>query len=346
MTGGDSPMATNDQAPIGFLGLRSQPFSATADPAFLYATRTHKECLFRLWNSIDEQHGIAVVVGHYGTGKTTLLRKILTEMWSNRERYNTAVIGSPVPSWTTFALLESIVTQFGLKPDERSFTAHIEALNRYLLVNRNRVNTLIIDDAQNLNKRGQLELLRLVQNLETQQRKLLNLVFFAQLEWLPILKAAPNFAQRVNMTYNLSHLDIEDTRLLIDFRMRLAGATGVEEFFEESALKLIYAYSEGIPRVIVTICRNSLLLASRIGKRPIGQDVVLHTIEKTMLPDEEKRARIAVLLANRSRPNLPVEHVETAPADGDGHALGLSRLPTSNELKANDMLLRAIRPST
>ncbi|NJL73480.1 MAG: AAA family ATPase [Candidatus Competibacteraceae bacterium] len=121
------------------LGLREQPFAPTADPAYFYATREHKECLFRVWSSIDSRHGIAVILGNYGTGKTTLLRKLLVGMAADPEKYCTAVIGSPIPSWTSFALLEAIVAQFGLQPEEQSFVAYMEALNRHLLENRDRV---------------------------------------------------------------------------------------------------------------------------------------------------------------------------------------------------------------
>ncbi|MCF6287466.1 MAG: AAA family ATPase, partial [Candidatus Hydrogenedentes bacterium] len=205
-------------------GLTEQPFAPTADPVYFYATEGHKECLYRLWNTIDACHGIAVVLGNYGTGKTTLLRKLMTGMAADPERYMTAVIGSPIPSWTSFALLESIVAQFGLRPAEQSFVAYMEALNQHLLENRHRVCTLIIDDAQNLNKRGQLELLRLVQNLETQQQKLLNLVFFAQLEWTQVLQAAPNFEQRINLTYTLESIQYEEARRFVEFRLRQAGS--------------------------------------------------------------------------------------------------------------------------
>jgi type II secretory pathway predicted ATPase ExeA len=214
----------DSQSYLGLLGLREQPFAPTADPVYFYATRAHKECLFRLWNGIDASHGIAVVLGNYGTGKTTLLRKLITGMAAEPERYQTAVVGSPIPSWTSFALLEAIVAQFGLRPAEHSFVSHMEALNQHLLENRHRICTLIIDDAQNLNKRGQLELLRLVQNLETQQQKLLNLVFFAQLEWMQVLRAAPNFEQRINLTYTLEAIQFEEMRLFIDFRLHQAGA--------------------------------------------------------------------------------------------------------------------------
>lgn len=289
-------------AHLSLFGLREQPFAPTADPVYFYATREHKECLFRLWNSIDARHGIAVVLGSYGTGKTTLLRKLLIGMRADPERYNTAVIGSPIPSWTSFALLESIVTQFGLRPGTQSFVAYMEALNRYLLDHRECVNTLIIDDAQNLNKRGQIELLRLVQNLESQQHKLLNLVLFAQMEWTQVLRAAPNFEQRIDLTYTLEPIRFEETRHFIAYRLQQAGATpdkGPE--FTESALRAIHAYTEGNPRVIVTLCRNTLLVAAQIRSRKIGHEAVLHTIEKTTLPDAQKRARVAAAVLEGMR---------------------------------------------
>ena len=289
------------QVPLAFFRLTEQPFAPTADPAYFYATREHRECLFRLWTSIDEQHGIAVVLGNYGSGKTTLLRKLLTGMAADPYRYSTAVIGSPIPSWTSFALLESIVTQFGLSPAKRSFVSYMEALNQFLLSNRNRINTLVIDDAQNLNKRGQLELLRLVQNLETPQHKLLNLICFAQLEWTSVLQAAPNFEQRINMTYTLSPLDFQETRNLVEFRLHQAGTQGdAGPVFDEASIRLIQAYSDGNPRVTVTLCRNVLLVGAQIRQRHIGREIVVHTIEKTTLPDPAKRARLAAALLETS----------------------------------------------
>ncbi|MDZ4857501.1 MAG: AAA family ATPase, partial [Candidatus Hydrogenedentes bacterium] len=281
------------QSFLNFFGLCEQPFAATADPAYYYATAAHRECLFHLWNTVDERLGIAVVLGNYGTGKTTLLRKLLTGMRSQPEKYNTVVIASPIPSWTSFSLLEGITLQFGLQPSPRSFVAYMDALYQFLLSSRDRITTLIIDDAQNLNKRGQLELLRLVQNLETAQHKLLNLVLFAQVEWIPVLRAAPNFEQRVSTTYTLGPISLQDTRNLIQFRLRQAGAGEHAPVFDDSAVRVIHAYADGSPRVTVTLARNALLLAYQLRSRQIGQAIVLHTIQRTTMPDDQKRARAA-----------------------------------------------------
>ncbi|MBI2425360.1 MAG: AAA family ATPase [Candidatus Hydrogenedentes bacterium] len=330
------------QSYLKLLGLKEQPFAPTADPVYFYATREHKECLFRLWNSVDNCHGIAVVLGSYGTGKTTLLRKLITGMTVDPTRYKTAVIGSPIPSWTSFALLESIVAQFGVQPAQHSFVAYMEALNRCLLDNRDKICTLIIDDAQNLNKRGQLELLRLVQNLETQQRKLINLVFFAQLEWMQVLRAAPNFEQRINMTYTLPPLSFDEVRNFIEFRLQQAGAgPGEGPQFEEAALHAIYAYGEGSPRVTVTLCRNALLVAAQLRSLTVTHDMIVHTIEKTTLPDPEKRGRVAAAIQEclkGQQERRPPVFMEPAPLPPQPARQGSTR-----EQRAEELLLRAAR---
>jgi general secretion pathway protein A len=329
------------------LGLREQPFAPTADPGYFYATREHKECLFRLWSSIDNRHGIAVVLGNYGTGKTTLLRKLIVGMAADPEKYCTAVLGSPIPSWTSFALLEAILAQFGVQSPEPSFVSGMETLNRHLLENRNRICTLIIDYAQNLNKRGQIELLRLVQNLETQQHKLLNMVLFAQMEWTEVLRAAPNFEQRVNMTYTLQPMQFEEMRQLIAFRIeQAAAAPGQGPQFDEGAMRALHAYSEGSPRVVINLCRNVLLLAAQLKTREIGQELVLHTIEKTTMPDAARRARVAAALGAAMR--VPALEIYTpmmaaaAPSESPSAPRPVRR-GTGRDQRAAQILLNAIR---
>ncbi len=340
------------QAAVRAFGLREQPFAPTADPTYFYGTGDHRSCLVRLWNSIDERHGIAVVLGNYGTGKTTLLRKLITGMMAAPDRYTFAVVGSPIPSWTTFALLEAIVRQFGLSPASRSFTAHLEALNGYLLENRSKITTLIIDDAQNLNKRGQIELLRLAQNLETPQHKLLNLVCFAQMEWTRILQAAPNFEQRINLTFMLDKLGEQEVREFIKFRLTRAGARpGSGPAFSDSAVAMIHAYSDGNPRIIVTLCRNALLLAAQTKSALIGHDIVLHTIERTTIPDPIRRQRAIAAAVPQGQSVVVREAIAAATAPRAVFPAAATPRPkdivipssrvTRRHERANDLLTRA-----
>ena len=295
---------------LSFFGLGKHPFAPTADPANFYATREHRDCLFRLWSSIDQRHGIAVVLGSYGTGKTTLLRKLTAAMLADPARYRTAIIGSPLPSWTSFSLLEAIAAQFGVQPREANFTDYMQALSEALLAGRDKTTTLIIDDAQNLNKRGQLELLRLLQNIETQQHKLLNVVCFAQLVWKQVLRAAPGFAQRINLTHTLEPITSAESRQFIEFRIAQAVKDPAKQpRFTEAAHAAIHRHAAGNPRIIVSTCRNALLAAMQTGTRTIDEVLIASTIAKTTVLEMEKpveRARPLPVVAVQAAEPLPV----------------------------------------
>ncbi len=261
-----------------FFGLERDPFAPTADPAFFYFTLEFERCLFGLKKSIDSRYGIVLIFGHYGTGKTSLMRHLFYHIARRTHLYNTAVLGSPNPAWSGYVLLEEICNQFRLPVARPTMSAYQHAFNQFLGNNRNRINTLIIDDAQNLDKKEHLEILRLLQNIETPEHKLLNLVMFAQLELIPVVKAQPNFEQRVNNAYVLNPLSREDTINMIRFRLQKAGLDSEASIFDDEALSTICEYSQGIPREVVTICRNSMVLAKRIGQAKIQNSIVLYAI--------------------------------------------------------------------
>jgi hypothetical protein len=186
---------------------------------------------------------------------------------------------------------------------------------------------------------------------------LLNLALFAQMEWIAVLNAAPNFAQRVNLTYTLSALDVDETEEFIHFRLRQAGATEPERFFTRDAVRLIQAYAEGSPRVTVTLCRNALLVAAYTRTQPIGAEVILHTIEKTTLPDTEKRTRVVREVAAMRMPSVklpeaaapvPVEEpaapsVSAASATNAVNSANVRRTTSSIEERASRLLLKAAK---
>lgn len=259
-----------------FFGLERDPFTPTADPAFFYFTLEFERCLFGLKKSIDSRYGIVLVFGNYGTGKTSLMRHLFYHIARRTHLYNTAVLGSPNPAWSAHTLMEEICTQFRIPSEKPTINAYQHAFNQFLMSNRNRINTLIVDDGQNLDKREHLEILRLLQNIETPQHKLLNLVIFAQMELIPIIKAQPNFEQRVNNAYVLNPLSFEETKNMIQFRLQKAGLEADRKVFDDECLETIYEYSQGIPREVVTICRNSMVLAKRIGQAQIQNSVVMY----------------------------------------------------------------------
>jgi hypothetical protein len=163
-----------------------------------------------------------------------------------------------------------------------------------------------------------------------------------------VLRAAPNFEQRINMTYTLDAIEVAEMRGFIEFRLRQAGATPQGgPLFDDTAVKVIHAYSEGSPRVSVTLCRNAMLLAARLSKRVIDRDMILHTIEKTTVPDPEKRAK-ALAAANVSQPSVQSFIVEPdALADQAPKREIISgnqgRQVMSRDERASQLLTRAAR---
>ena len=271
-------MATVAEESFRFFGLDRDPFTPTADPGFFYFTLEFERCLFGLKKSIDSRYGIVLVFGNYGTGKTSLMRHLFFHISRRTHLYNTAVLGSPNPSWSGYTLMEEICNQFRVPVEERTINGYQHAFNQFLIDNRNRINTLIIDDAQNLSKKEQLEVLRLLQNIETPGHKLLNLLMFGQMELIPAIKAQPNFEQRVNNAYILNPLTYEDMVKMIRFRLQKAGLQGDELIFDEESLKTVFEYCGGIPREVVTICRNAMVIAKRIGQTNIQNSIVQYAI--------------------------------------------------------------------
>ena len=142
------------------------------------------------------------------------------------------------------------------------------------------------------------------------------------------------------MSFTLKPLSVADTRGLIDFRLREAGAVGgLAPVFDDGAVKTIYPYAQGSPRETVTLCRNALLLAAQIRTRQIGQAVILHTIEKTTLPDPERHARISEVLREAH-----ASQVRVTPPDGASPGEGLhprQRVQSVLQERANRLLLNA-----
>lgn len=327
---------------LDLYGLREQPFAATADPAYFYATREYKECLFRVWTGLEGGHGPVVILGRPGLGKTMLLRKILADTAADPRRFNTAVVAFPSPDWSPADLLRDIVERFGLFSAGESLSSGLETLNRYLMGNSQRINTLIIDDAQNLAHPDHLEVLRLTQNLELPQRKLLSLVLFAQTEWAETLRQRPNFTQRLEAVFALSPLSLEDSRRLIEYRLRRAGASNGHALFEEGAVRLVHAQSEGIPRTLVSLCRGALAVAGRLRAPAVSREIAQYVIDRAVLPD------------STATPAAPVEETVEAPVSPAAVPApapppaappqGLrQRLARAMEERANQLLLRTVR---
>ena len=239
-----------------FYGFKEKPFALTPDPRYFYPSRAHREALDHLLYGIREREGFIVITGDVGTGKTTLCRAILTQL---EEGTTTAVILNPILSEDE--LLRAILRDFGLTASGRTKNELIAELNEFLIqtIMAGRRAVLIVDEAQNLSH-ALLEQIRLLSNLETERDKLIQIILVGQLQLLTHLGSPElkQLNQRVSVRYRLRPLSYQETCQYIYHRLMVAGGTtGVS--FATAALKSIFSYSQGIPRLINLAADRALL---------------------------------------------------------------------------------------
>ncbi len=238
-------------------GLAEAPFSIAPDPRYLYLSEQHREALAHLAYGIGDHGGFVVLTGEVGTGKTTVCRCLLQQV---PEHLDIAVIVNP--KLDSHELLQTICEELGVACAEENPTSKqlLDALNQFLLSThaRGRNAILIVDEAQNLAP-DVLEQLRLLTNLETNERKLLQLILLGQPE-LNTMLAQPSLrqlAQRITARYHLRPLTREEVAGYIEHRLAVAG--GRAHLFSPAAMTVVYRYSKGIPRLINLLCDRALL---------------------------------------------------------------------------------------
>jgi len=243
------------------LGLSKEPFSSSPDPEFFFESNEHKAALTRLLIEIRLRRGLCVILGDVGTGKTTLSRKLFQMLGERPDMLFYMIMDPTFHSEELF--LESLIRAFGLEYElgkEKSILDYKEAIKRFLYqkgVEENKTIVLVVDEAQKLNSLS-LEILRVLLNYETNEFKLLQLVIFGQMELLPRIKEIKNFVDRIVLKYVLNPLDEDETRDLIEFRLRHAGFESGHALFTPDAIGEIHKYSHGYPRRINLLCHNAL----------------------------------------------------------------------------------------
>jgi general secretion pathway protein A len=271
---------------LAFFGLQQKPFNPTPDPRFLYPSPGHREGLAQLLYGVQEHKGFILLTGEVGTGKTTLLRTLLSRLDGNTA--SAFVFDTTLPFE---GLLEYILEDFGVAKPGESHAQRLIALNKFL-IERHRAgqNTvLVLDEAQNLDPHA-LEQIRLLSNFETQTEKLLQILLVGQPELLETLDRLElrQLKQRISLRCRILPLTPEQTRDYIRTRLRVAGARDLG-LFSEAAIIRIAEHSGGIPRVINTLCDHCLLIGYADQIRRIDRKIVEEAIE--YFEEGERRPR-------------------------------------------------------
>jgi len=258
----------------GFFGLKENPFNVSPDPRYLFLTEQIEETLSGLMYGIQTKKGIVTLTGEVGTGKTTLVNRILD--WLHQREIKTAFLFNS--RMNSSQLFDFVLAEFEIPCDSRSKSQQLMKLNQWLLERFSSGETavVIIDEAQNLTF-PVLEEIRLLTNLETSTEKLLQIVLCGQPELeeklnLPQLR---QLRQRIMLRCKTSPLTKEETNAYVLERLRIAGAaTDGESIFSPSAIETVHLYSLGIPRVVNLLCEHALINAYVEQQRPIQPKIM------------------------------------------------------------------------
>ncbi|HUW35183.1 MAG TPA: AAA family ATPase [Planctomycetota bacterium] len=243
-----------------FYNFKEKPFNLTPDPDFLYLSPGHRKALAYLKFGLESGEGFVLVTGEIGSGKTTLVRSLLRSLHPNARP--ACVVN---PKGTFRQLMRLIMADFAVIPitEDASRERLLAEFERFV---RDRADqrlptVVIIDEAQNIDP-GTLEELRMLSNLETEKKKLVQIVLVGQPELRRMLQAPEleQFNQRIAIRYHLDALSPEDTAKYIRHRLEVAGGKDTSVKFSRDACEAIYAYSRGVPRKINVAC-NAVLIA-------------------------------------------------------------------------------------
>ena len=281
-------------------GFKESPFTITPNPRFIFFSKNHREAFAHLFYGITNRVGFMELTGEVGTGKTTVLRTVLSQIDDDSHRL--ALILNPCLS--RLELMQSINREFGVPSVDLSSSELLQELNRFLLAENaaGRTVVLVIDEAQNLEPHV-LEQIRLISNLETETAKLIQIVLAGQPELGTLLerKDLRQLSQRIAVRYHLRAMDFADTRAYIGHRLEVAGGRFAVNI-DAAALKKIYRFSGGYPRLINIVCDRSLLVAfgelkNEVSARDVATAITeIHRVQSDTVPVARVRLYLATTL--------------------------------------------------
>lgn len=254
-------------------GLKDKPFNLTPDPDYLYLSSKHRVALSLLeYGLMETAAGLSVISGEVGSGKTTLIRKLLRRIDHDQLTVglinNTNSFNDDLMSW--------VASAFGIEHDGKDKIRIFRDFQKFLIAEyaKGKRTVLIVDEAQNLGGQA-LEELRMLTNINADRDQLLQIVLVGQPELLAVLSRPElaQIAQRISVEYHLEPLDLEDAINYIRHRVEIAG--GASDVFSDEAINTIYYFSGGVPRLINTLCDYALVHAYATGKKQVDLEVAL-----------------------------------------------------------------------
>jgi general secretion pathway protein A len=256
----------------GFYKLTDNPFRLTPDPAYLSMTAQHREALSGLVYSVCTRRGLTVLIGEPGTGKTTLLYTLIDLL--EKRRCVTAMCNNPTLTREEF--YDFLLIKLGVESSSSLKSRQVISLHEKLLQYRaeGRSPVLVIDEAQRL-PIELLEEVRLLMNVETPREKLLQIIMAGQQEFEDVLRRPElrQLKQRVSCVCKLAPLSVEDVREYLQHRLIRAGLAQ-QELFSDHVIPLIYEYTEGIPRLVNSLCDSALQTAFALRSRQITAGII------------------------------------------------------------------------
>ena len=275
------------------LGFEKEPFSTSPDPEFFYLSKEHESALTNVLIELRLKRGLSVILGDIGTGKTTLSRKLIQELKARDDFMFSIILDPSFENEQQFLL--SLVKNFEIENITSTAILDLrEALERFLFqrgVAENKTVTLIIDEAQKLSD-SSLEVLRVLLNYETNEFKLLQLILLGQLELYSRIMDIPNFFDRISFKYTLNPLDFNETKEMIEFRIRRAGYKSNMRIFLDDALKVIYEYSRGYPRQITMLSHKALKSLVLKNKYVVDAQIIQELIDEELKSGWHKKGNL------------------------------------------------------
>jgi general secretion pathway protein A len=268
-----------------FFGLRENPFNVNPDPRYLFSTPHTEEALSCLTYGIQTRKGFVLLTGEVGTGKTTLINKLME--WLRGSGISAAFIFNP--RLTEEQFFDFMMTDFGIPCDARSKSQVLMRLNDWLLERYRLGETavLVVDEAQTLSS-AVLEEIRLLTNFETYTEKLLQIVLSGQPELEAKLKKPElrQLRQRITLRTKTYPLTVQETTGYLESRLRIAGCDGTP-IFAPDAIEAVHRYSRGIPRVVNVLCEHALISAFADQQKPVTAQIVESVAQEFELQQPE-----------------------------------------------------------